>query len=264
MSLNNIEKLCKKINAGDPVIGSSTTFLDSCITEFLSDVGYDFIWIDMEHTCLDKEHVKNHIMATRGTGSAAFVRVPWNDPVIVKAILEMGPDGIIFPWIKTAKEAQKAVEACAYPPMGNRGFGPKRANKYGLMNTGEYLKNAYFQFWTIIQIEHIEAVNNLEQILKVEGIDAITVGPNDLSSSIGLLGQTDHEEVNKLMDIIGETAKRFDKPIIAPTGNSTKKVEEWIKRGAEIIRVGTDLSLLRRAACEVFVDAKNIFEEVKA
>lgn len=259
--LKKIETFMRKIENREPIIGTSTTFHDPSITEILADDGYDFIWIDGEHTSLAPKDIMLQIMATRGTEAAAFVRVPWNDPVLVKPILEFDPDGIIFPLVKTAEEAREAVAACTYPPQGIRGFGPRRANRYGLVEGREYVESAYSQFWTIIQIEHVEAVNNLEAILQVEGVDAILVGPNDLAGSIGLLGETQHPEVEKLMDTIGTIAKESGKPFGAVVGNNERVAAKWLERGAHMIRVGTDVALLQRGALEVLDSMQRVFDK---
>lgn len=256
-----IHLLEEKIKNREPIIGASSTMTDSIITEALADDGYDFIWIDMEHSFLDKRDILLHIMATRGTNAAAFVRVAWNDPVLVKPILEMDPDGIIFPFIKTPDDAKKAVDACTYPPKGIRGFGPMRSNKYGLIEGQKYIRESYSRFWTIMQIEHVEGVNNLESILRVEGVDAILVGPNDLSGSIGFLNQTKHPDVIKLMDQIGQVASKSGKPFGAVVGNDCEVAREWLKRGAHMIRVAPDMGLLQKSAREVFSNMYKVFTE---
>jgi len=136
--MNAIKNIKEKIKKKIPIIGTLVSINDSSITELLCDIGFDFIWIDMEHTPIVKKDVHFHIMAAKGTGAATFVRVAWNDPILVKPILEMGPSGIIFPFIRTASEARKAVSSCLYPPKGIRGFGPRRSIKYGITDIKIY------------------------------------------------------------------------------------------------------------------------------
>lgn len=206
--MNGLQRIKNKLREKKPVIGTHVALNDVMISEMLGMAGFDFVWIDTEHTALEREKVLHHIIAVDGTGVAPFVRVPSVDPILVKPILEMGPAGIVFPNVKTREEAELAVKSCLYPPEGIRGFGPIRASKYGLTDTLQYVGESASQVWKIMQIEHIEAVNNLEAILEVDGVDAIVVGSNDLSGSIGLLGQTDPPEVRKLMDMIGEKASK--------------------------------------------------------
>ena len=113
---NNILRIKEKILNNEIVLGTLVSLNDPEVSEILCSCGYDFIWIDGEHGLLDKKMIDMHIMAIRGCGAAPFVRVPWNDPVLVKPILEMGPAGIVFPMVSSVEEAKKAVEACRYPP----------------------------------------------------------------------------------------------------------------------------------------------------
>jgi 2-keto-3-deoxy-L-rhamnonate aldolase RhmA len=246
--MNNLEKLKKKIANNELAVGASVVLTDSSVSEQLGEIGFDFVWIDSEHTVLDKKDIQLHIIAARGTGAATFVRVVDNDPAIVKPILEMGPSGVIFPFIKTAEEARKAVEACLYPPHGNRGYGPIRALRYGVTSKLQYVQEASSQLWKILMIEHIDAVKNLDEILAVEGVDALIVGPNDLSGSIGLLGQVDHPEVKKLYDIIAEKANKAGVPFGVSNGYDEVLFKEWVKRGVSFISLGSDYSFITKAA----------------
>jgi len=111
-----LDKIKEKIKEKELVIGTILESNDNCIAELMGKVGFDFVWIDGEHGPLDKKEILYHIMAAQGAGLAAFVRVAWNDPVLVKPILDMGADGIIFPFIRNAEDAEKAVNSCLYPP----------------------------------------------------------------------------------------------------------------------------------------------------
>lgn len=258
---DKLVKIKEKIRNHESIIGTSVTFTDSSITELLADVGFDFIWIDTEHSSIHLDHVKKHIMATRGTPAAAFVRVPWNDPILVKPILEMGPDGIIFPFINTPEEAIKAVRSCLYPPDGDRGFGPQRATKYGMMDIETYIKQSSKNIWKIMQIEHVHAVDNLKEILEVNGVDTFVVGLNDLSGSIGLLGKTDDERVCCLMDQIASKAVEADVPFGVALPYNTTKITEWLERGASWIELPGDFTYLVKGAKEVLRGVKDCFEE---
>ena len=138
---------------GKPVFGGHVFFSDPQITESMALHGYEFIWIDGEHSCFDRTQILHHIEACRSGGAASIVRIPWNDPVLAKPVLEMGPDGIIFPMVCSEKEARTVVDACCYPPIGQRGFGPRRAAQYGAISEKDYLENVNDSFLRIIQIE---------------------------------------------------------------------------------------------------------------
>ncbi len=264
MPLDALTKIKNKIKEGEIVIGSHVTFNESCITEIFGDIGFDFVWIDKEHSPLDRQETLLHIMAARSAGTAAFVRIPWNDPVLAKPILEMGPQGIVFPFIKTAEEAETAVKSCTYPPAGIRGYGPRRADKYGLVDNREYIRNACSSVWKIIQIEHIEGVRNLGKILDVTGIDAIVVGPNDLSASMGLIGQTNHKKVKEAMDEIAKNVTDSGIPLGVSMGyESWDVVEEWLERGVNWIGIGIDFGFVVKTGLEVLNGTKKIAREHK-
>lgn len=233
-----------KIAAHELVVGTHVSLLDPAISELAACVGFDFVWIDTEHSAIDRGVLQQHLMAAQAGGAAGFVRIPWNDPVLAKPVLEMGPAGIVFPMICTAEQAKAAVAGCLYPPAGLRGFGPRRANRFGTIPIDQYIRQSAQSFWRIMQIEHVEAVRNLEAIVQVEGVDAIVVGPNDLSGSIGLLGQTSHPEVEKLCDRIAEITKRSGRPFGTSIGADPAVVRRWIDRGVDWIATGTDTGSL--------------------
>ena len=237
--------LREKLQSGELIVGGHVFTTDPEITEALGMHGLEFIWIDAEHSAFDKATILGHIVAAAAAGAASFVRVAWNDPVLIKPILEMGPDGIILPMVMCADEARAAVAACSYPPAGVRGFGPRRANCYGAMETRDYLAHADERLLKILQIEHLCAVDNLDEILHVPGIDLIIVGPNDLSASIGHLGDTRHPDVIQLYDRIEDTCKRLGKPFGVSLGPSDRvSVEDWVRRGAALVSCGDELSYI--------------------
>ena len=254
-----ISGLNEKIARKEPIIGTHISLSDISVTEMLGDMGNEFVWIDWEHSALDRQQIQGHMIAARAGGMAAFVRIPWNDPVLVKPILEMGPDGVVFPMIRTAEEARNAVASCMYPPKGIRGFGPRRANDYGMINNDDYIKQVGDSFWKIMQIEHVEAVKNLDGILAVDGVDTIVVGPNDLSGSAGLLGQVRNPEILKLLDEIAEKCHKANKPFGTSIGFNRQNVEDWKRRGASWIACGSDTGYIFEAGLDTLNNVKDIF-----
>ena len=240
--------LCAMKQGSCSVIGGHVFLTDPSISAAMATFGYDFIWIDGEHGPFDKQNLLLHVMAVNESGSAAFIRVPENNPNVIKPILEMGIDGIIIPMILTEEEARKAIQACLYPPEGNRGFGPRRANHYGEIPLQTYLDGAKDSFLRILQIEHQKAVENIDAILSVEGLDAIIIGPNDLSASIGLLGQSTHPKVLALGKKIIERAKKAGKPVGVSIGPVETTIKIWMDMGVDFISVGDDLSFLQMGA----------------
>ena len=133
-SINNIEKIRQRLADGKVAIGTAITFADSAVSELTAEAGYDFTWIDTEHAALDLNTVLQHIVACRGTGTAAFVRVRQNEANVIKPVLDLAPAGIIVPRVNSAAEARAAVEACRYPPIGIRGFGPRRDVRFSAVS----------------------------------------------------------------------------------------------------------------------------------
>lgn len=243
---------------GKLVIGGHVFLTDPSISEAMASFGYDFLWIDAEHGPFDKERVLAHVVAANGAGSAAFVRVAGNDPILIKPILEMGIDGIIIPMVCTAEEAKRAVAACLYPPRGNRGFGPRRAIRYGAIPMDEYLATADSSFLKIVQIEHVEAVKNLRPILAVKGLDAVIIGPNDLSASIGKLGKLGDPEVVALYDEIVAVCKKAGKPCGVSIGPGDRKfIQEWIGRGVDFISCGDEISFMAIGAAQTMAHIRD-------
>ena len=174
----------QRLNQFETLIGIVITLPCSETAEALSKLEFDWFWIDMEHGPLSLERVQLIMQATGGR-CANLVRVPWNDSVWIKRVLDTGCDGIIVPHVNNRIEVKYALEACLYPPQGSRSVGSGRAQDYGI-NFEEYLKTANENIVIVLQIEHIDAVKNIESIIDVPGFDAILVGPFDLSASMGL------------------------------------------------------------------------------
>lgn len=261
---SNISRIKEKILKVELSIGSGFTYNDPEVAETMCETGIDFVWIDGEHGPLDKRNINLTIMAVISKGVAPFVRVSWNDPVLVKPILEMGPAAIIFPFIKTVEDAKLAVSSCKYPPQGIRGFGPRRANYYSTMENREYLELAKSEPWVILQIEHIDGVNNLEEILRVDGVDSIVVGSNDLSASIGLLGQVRHPEVIKLLDKISKVCNNAKIPFGAAVGsNSEDNISDWIKRKVNWLAVDVDYIFLINGCENAKRTALRLFQKIR-
>lgn len=245
--MDRAQELLSRMKQGScKVVGGHVFFTDPSISGAMATFGYDFIWIDGEHGPFDKQNLLMHVIAVNEGGSAAFVRVPANDPALIKPVLEMGIDGIIIPMVLTEEEAKKAVAACLYPPKGIRGFGPRRAIQYGATNLQTYLEGAEDSFLRIIQIEHEIAVSNIEPILAVEGLDAIIIGPNDLSASLGLLGKSMHPKVLQLGSKVIKAAKAAGKPVGVSIGPDESVIGTWMGMGVDFISVGDDISFLQQ------------------
>ncbi len=238
-SLNNVESFKEKLANGPVALGAVITFRDPSVSELAAEAGYDFTWIDMEHGPISVETALDHIMAVRGTNAAPLVRVPWNDPVLLKPVLDLAPAGVIIPMVCSGEEARRAVAACKYPTAGIRGLGVRRAARYGAVPLDDYLKTADDDLLVMIQFEHIKALERLDEILSVPGID-----PADLSASMGLIGQIEHPDVLKVIDKVAAAAKARGLYLGTAVGYSPDSFERWLNRGINWIAIAGDAGCL--------------------
>ena len=178
-TLKNLLK--EKLNRGDRVIGTFVEIGHPDVTEWLSRLGFDWILLDAEHGPLDWQTLQILMQSMKGTNCVPIVRPQWNDPVVIKRVLDIGAGGVLIPWVNTRLEAEAAVRACRYPPEGLRGYGPRRA----AMLDPDYFRTANQELLISVQIETQTALDNLDDILSVDGIDACYIGPYDLSCSLG-------------------------------------------------------------------------------
>jgi 2-keto-3-deoxy-L-rhamnonate aldolase RhmA len=219
------------ISVGHPVIG-----------EAMGLTGYDWLILDMEHGLLTVESVQSLVQAIQLTPATPLVRVPSNEPVIVKQVLETGAMGLIFPQVNNAEEALAAVRSASYPPRGIRGIGSGRGTGYGAC-FDEYLQRANEELLIGVQIEHERALENLRQILAVDGVDLVFVGANDLSASMGLLGQPRHPRVLDATQLVLAEARNYG---IAAGLNAfdPDEANDRIAQGFQFIGIGQDVMLL--------------------
>ena len=182
-----------RVRQRDVLFGPLLTLGTPEVAEVFALAGFDWVWIDLEHTPLTLDRAQQMIQAIAGR-AGTLVRVPWNDPVHIKRALDLGCDGVIVPQVRTADEARQAVAAAKYPPVGIRSVGIARAQSYG-MTLQDYVLNANESVTVVVQLEHIDAVPHARDILAVPGVDAVLIGPYDLSASMGLAGQINHPEV---------------------------------------------------------------------
>lgn len=243
-------KLKDKMRQGLPTLGSWLSMAHPSIAEILAMAGYDWVVIETEHTAIDVSEVFRLIIAIEQRGAVPLVRLAWNDPIQAKAVLDSGAAGIIVPMVNTKAEAELAVKMTKYPPLGIRGVGLARAQGYGV-NFDSYVKNANEDSLLIVQIEHKDAVANIEEILSVPGIDGTFIGPYDLSMSLGIPGQINHPDV--------VTAKRKVREATIAHGlfagihfvhpdTAVEDCREAVKNGYLFVALGTDILFLGDSA----------------
>ncbi|OGQ05100.1 MAG: 2,4-dihydroxyhept-2-ene-1,7-dioic acid aldolase [Deltaproteobacteria bacterium RIFCSPLOWO2_01_44_7] len=252
--------LKQKIKNREVTIGSWITIGDPCIAEIMVKAGFDWLTVDMEHSAITLSEAQRLIQVIELGGKTPFVRVDHNDANIIKRVMDAGAHGIIVPMVNTKEDALAAVSAVQYPPKGKRGVGLGRAQGYGVAFE-KYKKWVDTESIVIVQVEHIQAVQNLEAILSVEGIDGFLVGPYDLSASLGVPGEFEHPEMIKALNKIKVVSKKLNAVsgihVIPP---KPELVLTKIKEGFQFIAFSLDSLFLAqmcsvgleniRAACE--------------
>ncbi|HEB7534390.1 TPA: 2,4-dihydroxyhept-2-ene-1,7-dioic acid aldolase [Campylobacter coli] len=241
-------KLKEKLKNNQLSIGSWISIGHACIVEVMADAGFEWLVIDFEHTSMNYETVQNLIIVIQSKNIKALVRVSKNEEVIIKKVLDMGADGIIVPMIKSKADAIKAVEFAKYPPIGKRGVGLFRAQGYG-SKFEEYKKWVDDNLIIIAQIEHYEAVENIEEIIKTEGIDGVIIGPYDLSGSLGFPGEYHRIEVKEAIARVLKCCKKYN----IPSGfhvieTDPKKLQERIHEGCTFLAYSLDFLFLSDSA----------------
>jgi len=244
ITANRVKALLK---AGKPAFGVAMVLPSPPAAEILAQAGFDWLWIDMEHAALNLETAHRMIQATQGTETVPIVRVGGNLNWLAKPVLDMGAMGVIMPQVNSKQEAVDAVQALRYPPEGVRGLFPGIAALRWGLSVPEYLKIANNEIMAILLIEHIEAVNRIDEILTVPGIDLIFVGPGDLSASMGLLGQGTHTRVEEAIQKVLAATKKANVPagIMAVTPDDANR---RIQQGFQFILVGMDMGFLTSGA----------------
>ena len=244
------EKIKQKLQNKKPSIGTWMSMAHPSIAEILAMAGYDWVVVETEHTAIDVSEVLRMVIAIEQRGSIPLVRLASVDPVQAKAVLDSGAAGVIVPMVNTKAEAALAVAMTKYPPMGTRGVGLARAQGYGV-DFDVYVKNANRDTLVIVQIEHIDAVNNIDEILSVPGIDGTFIGPYDLSMSLGIPGQLTHpmvvEAKEKVLKAVLKKGLAAGIHFVQPN-TAVSDCEEAVKAGYTFIAVGTDILFLGDSA----------------
>ena len=253
-----MDNLKKRLKSGETLIGPILIIPSPDVAEIMALVGFDYLWIDLEHGPGDIIQAQALIQAVGGR-CPCVIRVPENKEVWIKKALDTGCDGVVVPQVRTAAEAQEAVACCLYPPEGRRGAGAGRAQGYG-MTFQDYVAKANETVVIIIQIEHADAVRNIDEILAVPGIDAVLIGPFDLSGSLGLLGQITHPRVQEAIETVRSLCiQRHSLEARVPLG--IYAVDAQAARGAiaggfTLIALNTDAGWLAKGARQALEEAR--------
>ena len=234
--------------SGQPSFGAWVTLTDPAATVVMCNAGYEWLMIDLEHAPFNVETLRNLILIMRCKGVVPLVRVRENDEAIIMEVLDLGAEGIAVPLIRTVEDARRAVMACHYPPLGSRGFGPRNASDF-FKNLEHYRSTIEKRVMVILWLEHIDAVINLDEILQVPGVDALVLGPIDLSYSMGLPWQISHPKVQEAIDATIAKSRAADIPVgISVTAED---FEHWCARGINIVFLGSDFEFIMQAGSSI-------------
>jgi 4-hydroxy-2-oxoheptanedioate aldolase len=236
----------RALKEGRQQIGLWSSLSSNYTVEVIAGAGYDWILLDMEHSPNDLESLLAQLQAAAPYPTHPVVRVPWNDMVTIKRVLDVGAQSLLIPYVSTVGEAKSAVAATRYPPAGVRGVaGTTRATRFGRVQG--YAKKAHEEICVLVQVETREGLDNIEAICAVDGVDGVFIGPADLHASLGHTGETANPAVVPLME---EAMRRIRKRGRAPGYLSPVEADakRMLAAGALFVAVGADVGLLARGA----------------
>ena len=243
MKPNRVKELLQQ---GKYTCGSWVSLCSPMGAEVMGLMGFDWLLIDMEHGAGDYQTLLGQLQAVAAAGETVpFVRVQWNDAVVIKRVLDLGAYGVMVPGIRSAEEARAAVSAIRYPPEGIRGLAGNRGARYGL--DGGYVKEANEQIMMILQIENKAAIDAIDAILDVPGIDVAFLGPNDLSGDMGHVGNWDHPEVQAAIATLEAAANRRNIPL-GTVARNWEAATSFIDRGYRFQSIMGDIPFLIQSA----------------
>ncbi|OGA60367.1 MAG: hypothetical protein A3G81_04520 [Betaproteobacteria bacterium RIFCSPLOWO2_12_FULL_65_14] len=236
----------RALKAGKAQIGLWSSLSSNYSVEVIAGAGFDWMLLDSEHSPADVESLLRQLQAAAPYPTHPVVRVPWNDMVWIKRVLDIGAQTLLVPYVSTAAEARNALAYTRYPPQGVRGVaGTTRATRFGRIK--DYARRAHEEICLLVQVETQAALDHIEAIAAVEGVDGIFIGPADLHASLGHTGQVAHPEVKPLID---EAIRRIRKCGCAPgiLTPSEADARHWLACGALFVAVGADVGILARGA----------------
>lgn len=242
------------LREGNAVVGITLSTPSVEIAAQSADMGFDFLWIEMEHSPITLETARNMILATRGSRTMPFIRVPVVELWTAKRVMDMGALGVIFPFVSTGEQARLAASACKYPPQGGRGSGAGLAT-FRWPAPGGYYDFADQNIMIVTNIEDTTAIENLDAIAETPGIDVLFIGTSDLSFSLGLRGEQDHPELRAAIDKVVKAAHRCGKAVGRPLVDA-KYYREFIDQGFNFFQAQTEINLMA-AGAERYLTALN-------
>ncbi|MEM8811435.1 MAG: aldolase/citrate lyase family protein [Pseudomonadota bacterium] len=234
------------IKAGQPQVGLWISLCSNYAAEATAYAGFDWALLDMEHSPNELGIVLSQMQAFADSSTMTLVRPMWNDPVLVKRLLDAGAPGLLFPMIQSPEEAQAAVAATRYPPKGIRGVGmTHRGNRFG--HSKDYFDRIEDELCVLVQVETRSALDQVEAIASVDGVDGVFFGPADISADYGKLGQPNDPEIWTIIKAAAAKVRALGKPVGTLVGSAEKGIE-LLNDGFAFVACGTDLGLLVRSA----------------
>jgi 4-hydroxy-2-oxoheptanedioate aldolase len=232
--------------AGKLQIGLWCSLCSNIAADVVRDSGFDWLLLDSEHSPNEIPDLLAQLQAVSGGTATPIVRPPWNDTVTIKRCLDIGAPALLIPYVQNPEEAKSAVAAVRYPPRGVRGVAvASRASRYGRVT--DYLKKADSEICLLVQVETRSALDQLEAVAAVDGVDGVFIGPSDLSASLGHVGNPAHPDVQKALEDAARRLKAIGKPSGILTGNE-EEARRYIGWGYTFVAVGSDVGLLGRNA----------------
>jgi len=237
----------KRLRAGQPVFGLTITVNSVEVAAHAATLGFDFLWVEMEHSPVTLETLRQIVLATRGLPAVPFARVPVNELWTAKRVLDLGVHGVIFPFSSTPELARQAVAACRYPPEGRRGSGAFLATLTWPDRSEPYHDSADRNVVVVAIIEEARAVERIDEIAATPGLDVLFIGTSDLAFSLGLRGQQDHPILQQAIAQVGDAARRHGKFLGRPAFTADR-IQEFLDQGFRLFQASSDLRLLGAGA----------------
>lgn len=244
---NYVNPVRARLSAGEAVFGITITTSGLDAAALAASLGFDFLWIEMEHSPVTLESLRNMVLATRGLATVPFARVPVNELWTAKRVLDQGVHGVIFPFTTTPELAQRAAAACHYPPAGRRGSGAGLATRTWPA-AGNYYDSADSNVVVVTVVEEAAAVEQIDAIAATPGVDVLFIGTSDLSFSLGLRGEQNHPKLQEAIAKIAAAAKRHGKYLGRPLRDPSH-LPALRDEGFQFFQTPTDLDFLAAGAC---------------
>ncbi len=240
--------------SGKPSFGAWITLCDPAAAAVLCNSGYEWLLVDAEHMPYNPQTLRDILSLVRARGAVPIMRVTDNNPALVKQALDWGAEGVMVPLLRTVEDARRAAAACRYPPDGVRGYNPRDASNY--FQEADYHRTINERVIAMLQVEHIDAVNNLDGFLAVPGVDCILIGPADLSFSLGHPLEIGHPTVQQAIDTTIARCRAAGVPVGIAVGNTREDYLAWVKRGVDFILLGSDIGYIAAGSSAILRDMR--------